>query len=85
MSCEARAKVLCANNEATAAQLTSSALLGSARLAASDKTKALSAKDLSREVKNEVPLSANSEAILASQEELRATELSSPSKSELKQ
>jgi len=40
--------------------------LGSARLAASDKTKALSAKDLSREVKSEAPLSANSETILAS-------------------
>ena len=66
LSREAKAKALCANSEATAALLTSSALLCSARLAASNKTKALSAKDLSREVKNEAPLSANSEAISAS-------------------
>ena len=50
-----RAKALCANNEAIAAPLTSSALLGSARLAASDKTKALRAKDLSCKVKKEAP------------------------------
>ena len=56
LSREARAKAHCANNEATAVPLTSSALLGSARLAANDKTKALSAKDLSREVKNEILL-----------------------------
>jgi len=62
LSREVRAKALCVNSEATAAPLTSSALLGSVRLAASDKTKALSAKDLNREVKNEAPLSANSEA-----------------------
>jgi len=104
LSREARVKALCANSEVTAAPLTSSALLGSARLAASGKTKALSAQiaslyeanatlcrvqprlsretkakallyaksvvnsaslpliDLSREVKNEAPLSANSEA-----------------------
>jgi len=86
VSREARAKALCANNEATAAPLTSSALLSSARLAASDKTKALSAKDLNREVKNEAPLSANSEAISASLTgRTSATKLSSPSKAELKQ
>ena len=66
LSREAKAKALCANSETTAALLTSSSLLGSARLAVGDKTKALSAKDLSREVKNEAPLSANSEAIFAS-------------------
>ena len=66
LSREARTKALCANSEAIVAPLTSSALLGSARLAASDKTKVLSAKDLSREIKNEAPLSANSEAISAS-------------------
>jgi len=59
----ARAKALCANNEATATPLTLSALLGSVRLAASDKTKTLSAKYLTREVKNEAPLGDNSEAI----------------------
>jgi len=41
MSYEAKAIALCANSEATAALLTSSALLGSARLATSGRTKAL--------------------------------------------
>ena len=40
--------------------------MGSARIAASDKTKALSTKNLGREVKNKAPLSANSEAISVS-------------------
>jgi len=66
LSREARAKALCANSKATAAPLTSSALLGSARLATSSKTKTISAKDLSLEVKNEASLSANKETILAS-------------------
>ena len=44
LSCETRAKALCANSKATAALLTSSALLGSVRLAASGKTKTLSAQ-----------------------------------------
>ena len=44
LSREAKAKALCTNSEATAAPLTSSALLGSVlRLVASGKTKALSA------------------------------------------
>ena len=43
LSREARAKALCANSEATAAPLTSTALLCSARLTARNKTKALSA------------------------------------------
>ena len=43
LSREAKAKALCANSKATATPLTSSALLGSARLGASDKTKTLSA------------------------------------------
>ena len=44
LSREARAKALCANSEAIAAPLTSSALLGSARLVASSRTRALSAQ-----------------------------------------
>ena len=44
LSREAKAKTLCANSEATAAPLTSSALLGSARLEATGKTKTLSAQ-----------------------------------------
>jgi len=43
LSRKAKAKVLCDNNKATAAPLTSSALLESVRLIASDKTKVLSA------------------------------------------
>ena len=39
LSRDARAKALCANNEATAAPLTSSTLLGSARLALATKQK----------------------------------------------
>jgi len=60
---EAKTKAFCANSEAIAAPLTSLALLSSVRLATGDKTKALSAKNLSHEVKNEAPLSANSKAI----------------------
>jgi len=44
LSCEAKAKALYANNQATAVLLTSSALLKSARLNTSGKTKALSAQ-----------------------------------------
>ena len=44
LSHEAKVKALCANNEAIAASLISSALLGTTRLAASCKTKALSAQ-----------------------------------------
>ena len=78
MSCEAKTKALCVNNETIAAPLTSSALLGNARLAASGKAKALSAKitlsreanstlcrvqpHLSREAKAKAPLCANSVA-----------------------
>ena len=73
---EAKAKVLCANNEATAASHKSAALLGSARLAASGRTKVLSAQfassyeasstlcgvqpRLSREVKAKIPFGASS-------------------------
>ena len=39
LSCEARAKALCANSEATTVLLTSSALLGSARLTLETKPK----------------------------------------------
>ena len=72
LSCETKTKALCANSEAMAAPLTSLALLDSARLAASDRTKALSAQTtslceakstlcrvqprLSREVKTKTPL-----------------------------
>jgi len=51
LSREARAKALCANSEATAAPLTSSALLDSARLAAGDKTKHEVLKTLAAKLK----------------------------------
>jgi len=82
LSREAKAKVFCANSEAIAALLTSSALLGSARLAASGRTKALSAQIVSpyaanstlcrvqprssREAKTKASLCANSIADSAS-------------------
>jgi len=44
LSCEARAKALCANSKTTAAPLISSALFGNARLVPSGKTKASSAQ-----------------------------------------
>jgi len=44
LSHEAKAKELCVNSEANATPLTSSTLLGSARLVISDRTKALSAQ-----------------------------------------
>jgi len=81
LPCEAKAKALCANNEATAAPLTSSALLGSARLIASGRTKlsTLIASSceasstfrgvqpcLSREAKAKTPLGACSTADSAS-------------------
>jgi len=82
LSCEAKAKVFCANSEATTAPLTSSALLGNARLPASGRTKALSAQiassceasstlrgvqpRLSREAKAKTPLGASSLADSAS-------------------
>jgi len=47
LSCEAKTKALCANNEATAAPLTSLALLRSARLATSSRTKSLNAQIVS--------------------------------------
>ena len=84
LSREAKAKALCANSEATLAPLTSSAILGGARLATSSRTKALSAQlaslceanstfhrvqpRLSREAKTKTPLGANNKAILASLE-----------------
>ena len=77
LSREAKAKALCANSEATAAPLKSSALFGSARFAASGRTEALSAQiassceanltlrrvqpHLSRETKARAPLCANSD------------------------
>jgi len=82
LSREVKAKALCANSEATTASLISSTLLGSARLAASNRTKALSAQiassreanstlyrvqpHLSCEVKAKAPLCANSVVDLAS-------------------
>jgi len=84
LSREAKAKAFCANSEAIAAPLTSSAILGSARLSTSGRTKALSAQlaspceanstlrrvqpHLSHEAKTKTPLGANNEAILASHE-----------------
>ena len=47
LSRKAKIKVLCTNNEATVAPLTLSTLVGSARLAASGKTKAISAQIVS--------------------------------------
>ena len=82
LSREAKATVLCTNSEATAGPLTSSALLGSARLATSGRTKALNAliassceadltlcrvqPRLSREAKVKAPLCAKSVADSAS-------------------
>jgi len=78
LSREAKGKAFCANSEATAAPLTPSAVLDSARLVASGKIKALSAQiassckanstlcrvqpRLSRKVKAKAPMCANSVA-----------------------
>ena len=62
LSREAKAKsLLCAESIADSASLLLTALSAKTVLSRETRTKALSAKDLSRKVKNEAPLSANSE------------------------
>ena len=55
-----------ADSDAEAASLPPPTLSAKKVLSRDTRTKALNAKDLSREAKNEAPLSANSETILAS-------------------
>jgi len=88
LSCEAKAKApLCADNVVDTALLSLPTLSARKVLSCKARTKALfSAIDLSHEAKNEAPLSASSEAIsVCSRKELCYAELSSPSKTELKQ
>jgi len=67
LSREVKAKaLLCAKSVADSASLPLIALSAKKVLSRGASTKAISAKDLSRVVKNEAPLSANSEAILVS-------------------
>ena len=64
LSCEAKAKALCANMEATAASFTHQHCW-TVLTACEARTKVLSTKDLCREGRDKVPLGTNSEAILA--------------------
>ena len=81
-----RPKHFCAQSVTDSASLPLTTLSAKKVLSRETKTKALSAKDLSREVKNEAPLSTNSEAISASLTGITpCNKAKLPSKAELKQ
>ena len=86
LSCEAEAKEpLCADSVADAASLPLPAQSAKKVLSHKARIKAISVNDLSREIKDKAPMSANNEAILASlKDRTLLRELSSLSKAELK-